>query len=89
MPRFIEVPCITYDNWEEDVMGKSQLDCVMIEIMKWIDPDRIESYGEAIPVKGFKENNKIWTSITMQSGDNFIVNMPLPEFKELIKLYND
>lgn len=82
---FIEVPCITYNNWEEDIMGTRKLDCEMVEIAKWIDKTKIESYGEAIPVKEFHENNKIWTTVTMHSGEDFIVNMPLSKFREHIK----
>jgi len=82
--RFLKVPCLMYNPDEEELMGKSYKDTQKIRTIKMINPLRIESYGEAIPVDDFYEGNKIWTCVNMQSGIDFIVTMAMDEFSKLI-----
>jgi hypothetical protein len=84
--NMLELPCITYDTYEEEITGKHRKDCQLIEICRRVDRSRIESYSEAIPLHDFREDNKIWTSVVMESGDEFIVNMPLAEFEKLVSM---
>lgn len=92
--RFIRLPCTIYNPEENELLNKSYKDSEKIEVMKIINPNRIESYGESIPVEDFREDNKVWTNVTMQSGDDFIANITIEEFETILnnhqkKLYAD
>jgi hypothetical protein len=82
--RFLKVNCLVYDQTEEDMMGKSYKDNKKIPVEKMINPMRIESFGEAIPIEDFFEDNKIWTNVVMQSGIDFIVTMKMGDFSKLL-----
>jgi hypothetical protein len=82
--RFLKVPCIVYNTYEEEITGKHGKDCEMISVIKKINPTRIESYGEAVPLRDFSKENKIWTTVCMQSGDEFIVRIPIAEFEKIL-----
>lgn len=86
MNRYIEVPTITYDSDTQNITGKPPDQCNLIEVTRFINPKRIESYREAIPGSDFREDNKIWTEVGMESGDSFIVNMPVSDFETLLKM---
>lgn len=85
--QYLEVPCLMLNPDERDLMGKKDDECELIEVIRKIRPSRIEGYAETIPLSDFREDNKIWTAVVMESGDNFIVNMPLKDFENLIKPY--
>lgn len=78
--RFLRVPILQVSP-DEELTGKEN-DRIMAEML--LNPRRIESMNEAIPRKDFREDNKIWTSVTMESGDNFLIRMSLSKFKELL-----
>lgn len=82
--KFIEIPCLTYDNASQELTGKMPDECLLIEVGRWINIERIESYRSAIPFSDFREDNQIWTEVVMESGDSFIVNMPMSDFKKYI-----
>ena len=84
LSNLLELPVIIYNNKEQEITNRHPDECELIECVRKIKPERIESYQEAIPTSDFREDNKIWTSVTMESGDNFIVNMPLAQFESLI-----
>lgn len=78
--RFISVPVFRVAP-ENEITGKEG---EMIKTKMLINPRRIESMGEAIPRKDFREDNKIWTSIVMESGDDFLVRIPLDKMEKLL-----
>lgn len=86
---FIEIPVIIYDDNEEEILNKRPEDCQLMEVIRKVRSSSIESYRETIPSGDFREDNKIWTEVTMDSGDYFIVNMPLSEFEKLLTAYLD
>lgn len=79
--RFLEVPIMNVNKEQEEIMG-TEGDYVRC-IMK-INPRRIETYCETIPTKEYRPDNKIWTSVVMESGDSFIVRMTLEKFETLL-----
>lgn len=81
MDNFISFPVIIYNTREHESTGKSPDECELIEVDRVLDITRIESYYQSIPLSDFREDNKIWTSVVMHSGDTFIVNMPILEFE--------
>lgn len=87
--RFIEIPTLTYNTWEEEATGKHRTECELVEIRRKVDFDEIEGYSEAIPLFNFKHDNKIWTNVQMKSGDCFLVNMPFDDFEMLLKKIAD
>lgn len=87
---YIEMPAIIYkaSSLKHDENGYVYADqCPLIEVIKKVDPNAIESYSEAVPESDFRDDNKIWTEVRTMSGDDFIVNMRLPAFEELLKKY--
>jgi len=90
MKKLISLPCMVYNSEEADLLGKEPHECDLIEIERFVNFDRIESISETIPLKNWSESNKIWCTIYMESGVDFIVNMPLGEFiKKYRKLLPD
>lgn len=81
MANYISFPVIIYNTKEEQQTGKNPDECELIEVDRVIDICRIESYYQSIPASDFRDDNKIWTSVVMQSGNEFIVNMPILEFE--------
>lgn len=81
---FIELPIIVYNGKEQQITNKQPDECELIEAIKKVKSLRIESYQQAIPASDFREDNKIWTEVVMESGESFIVNMPLFEFEKLL-----
>jgi hypothetical protein len=81
---FIEIPTVTYNSKEQELSNKQPDECELVELVKKVKSYSIESYREAIPSGDFREDNKIWTEITMYSGDSFIANMTLAEFEKLL-----
>lgn len=82
--HFIELPIIIYrarNTYEE---GKLPDECPLIEVVKKIDVFSIESWCEAVPESDFRDDNKIWTEVRTRSGENFVVNMPIAEFEQLL-----
>ena len=79
--RFLKVPIYQINPDQEELTGKEgeRVACVML-----MNPRRIESIHETIPRKDFRPDNKIWTNVTMESGDCFIVRMKLERFEELL-----
>lgn len=84
--HYIELPIIIYDNKEQEITNKQPDECELIEAIKKVRASRIESYRQAIPASDFREDNKIWTEVVMESGEMFIVNMPLSEFEKVLKI---
>src|SRR5688500_657684 len=84
MKDFIELLCIIYSQKEKREKDVEPDECTLIEIVKKVNPDRIESYEEAVPTSDFRDDNKIWTQVTTEGGDSFIVNMPLVDFEKKI-----
>ena len=82
---FIELPIVIYDGNEEEITNKQPHDCSLMEVIRKVRAKSIESYRETIPSGDFREDNKIWTEVMMESGDAFIVNMPLADFEKLLK----
>jgi hypothetical protein len=83
---FLELPIIIYNNQEQELTNKQPDECELIEAIKKVNASRIESYREAIPASDFRDNNKIWTEVVMESGEMFIVNMSLTEFEKVLKI---
>jgi uncharacterized protein YlzI (FlbEa/FlbD family) len=83
--RFMVVPIYQVNPDIEELIGKEgdKTACVML-----INPRRIESMNETIPRSDFRPDNKIWTNVTMESGDNFIVRITLEEFKNRLNSFN-
>jgi len=84
---FIELPIIVYDKNEQEITNKAADECGLMEVIKKVRSSRIEGYSESIPLSDFREDNKTWTDVVMESGDSFIVNMPLAEFEKLLIAY--
>jgi len=82
--RFIEVITVIYNPEEASLMGKRDADCEHILVTRKLNDASIESYNETIPANDFRDDNKIWTSVNMKSGDSFIVKMTLEEFEVLL-----
>lgn len=87
MNRYIEVPTLLYSSYEADLLDKNPHELECIDVIKKINVDRIEGYGEAIPLNEFSEDNKCWTTVIMFSGTEFIVNMPMQEFEQHLKSF--
>lgn len=85
MNRFIDVPTLLYSSYEADLLDKNPHELECINVIKKINVDRIESYGEAIPLNEFSEDNKCWTTVIMFSGNEFIIDMPMHEFDIMLK----
>lgn len=81
MDNFISFPVIIYNTREQESTGKNPDECELIEVDRVLDITRIESYYQSIPLSDFREDNKIWTTVVMHSGDTFIVNMPILDFE--------
>ncbi len=79
--RFLRVPVYQINRTNEEVTGK---DGEMVPCIMKINPRRIESYNEAIPRKDFRPDNKIWTSVHMESGDSFLIRMKMEKFEKLL-----
>lgn len=79
--RFISVTIMNVNPKDEELTGKEgdYTPCVLK-----FNPRRIESYNETIPIKDYDPGNKIWTSVTFESGENFLVRMPLAKFEILL-----
>lgn len=84
---YLELPIIIYNNNEQEITNKAPDDCELIEAIKKVKGSHIEGYQEAIPSSDFRDDNKIWTEVIMESGDRFIVNMPLAEFEVLLETH--
>lgn len=69
---------------ESDLMNKQPVDSDLIAVTRNINPARIESYSETIPLNDYREDNKCWTSVVMFSGHDFIVDMTVIEFEKLL-----
>ena len=86
MRIYRELPVVTYNTKEQEITGKQPDECELMELSRFVDISQVESYQEAIPVSDFREDNKIWTSVVMCSGDTFIVNMTYADFHKMIML---
>ena len=86
--KFLEVDCFAYNNEESELYNAKQKESDLVRCKRLINPSRIESINEAIPLYDFREDNAIWVNITMFSGNEFIVDMPLTEFKKLLNNFN-
>jgi len=84
---FIEVECFAYSQQESDLFNKNPDECTLISIKRYLHPLLIESFNESIPASDFHEGNKVWTDVTMRSGDQFIVNMTINDFKSKYDAY--
>lgn len=82
------LPVITYSEKEQTITGKEPDECELMELTRMVDLNSIESYSESVPISDFREDNKIWTSVVMASGDEFIINMPFTDFDSLFRKYN-
>lgn len=82
--KYIEVPVLVYSSYEADILDKNPHELQCIDCIRKINPARIESYCEAIPLNEFSEDNKCWTTVVMESGDEFIVSLPMKEFELLV-----
>lgn len=82
---YIEVPIFLYSSYETNILDKNPHEVDAIDAVKKININRIESYSDAIPLAEFEEENKCWTTVVMESGDNFIVAMPMRKFEKLIQ----
>lgn len=78
--RFLRLPILQVGP-EEELTGKEN-NRIVAEML--INPRRIESFNEAIPRKDFRPDNKIWTSVHMESGDSFLIRMPMRKFEALL-----
>lgn len=81
---FIELPIIVYNGKEQEMTNKQPDECELIEVVRKVKVGHIESYEEAIPKSDFREDNKIWTEVFMESGNSFIVNLTLAEFEKVL-----
>jgi hypothetical protein len=84
---FIELPIIVFNGKEQQLTGKRADECELMEVVRKVRAISIESYQESTPLSDFREDNKIWTDVFTESGDSFIVNMPLAEFEKLLTTY--
>lgn len=84
---YLELPIITYNRKEQELTNKQPDECMLLEVFKKVRASRIESWQEAIPSSDFREDNKIWTEVVMESGDSFIVNLPCSKFEELLNVH--
>jgi len=82
--RFIEVSVLVYSSYEANILDKNPHELECIGCIRKLNPDRIESYCEAIPLNYFHEDNKCWTTVVMESGDEFIVSLPMSEFEKIL-----
>lgn len=86
---FIEVPGMMYDQAEQELTGKHPDGCALMEVEMKIDRNRIEGYYETCPTSEFSEDRKIWTKVVMQSGAEYILNMPYKDFEKLLRPTTD
>lgn len=81
--RFIEFKITTFDG--EAAKYKEPVDCDRLENICKINPFKIESHQEAIPIElDFAEENKSCTNIIMESGENHLARMTINEFEKLL-----
>lgn len=84
--RFIEIIVTTFDG--EAAKYKDQVDCDRLENRCKLNPFKIESYQEAIPIElDFSEENRNCTNIIMESGDTHLARMPVAEFEKLLNAW--
>lgn len=82
--KFIKLPCLIFNPDENDLLGKSNGEGRLITVTKSINPARIESYGETVPISDFREDNKCWTRVVMFSNDDYTVDLTVGEFERLL-----
>ena len=81
--RFICATVLIYDG--AAAKYKDEKDCETIPTIVKINPFKIESYQQSIPLNlDFSEESKTCTNVTMESGEEHLLRLPIDEFEKLL-----
>jgi hypothetical protein len=84
--RFIEITVWIYDG--EAAKFKDEKECERMPTACKINPFKIESYQQSIPIDlEFEEEGKVCTSIVMESGESHLARMTINEFEKILNAW--
>lgn len=86
--RFIEITIATFDG--SAAKYKNEEDCERLENRCKINPFKIESYQESIPIElEFSKENQVVTNIIMESGESHLAKIPIDQFEKLLNAWQN
>jgi len=86
--RFIKLPIKIYNKKEEELMGKEQGECEMIDLDLSLNPFDIESYRPAIADHlPFEEASMGWCVVTTKGGDSHLVYLHIDELETRLNAF--